>query len=115
GGQAETARPRAPERGQDVETTLEIPFRTAATGGKVPVELEVNEECQVCRGSGGAPGSKMQLCNECGGRGTISFGQGGFAVNRPCPACLGRGHRPSEPCPACNGAGEMRSRKKVAI
>ena len=115
GGQAEGARSRAPERGQDVETTLEIPFRTAAAGGKVPVELEVNEECQVCRGSGGAPGSKMQVCNECGGRGTISFGQGGFAVNRPCPACLVRGHRPSEPCPACGGAGEMRSRKKVAI
>ena len=115
GGQAEGARSRTPERGQDVETTLEIPFRTAALGGKVPVELEVNEECQVCRGSGGAPGSKMQVCGECGGRGSISFGQGGFAVNRPCPACLGRGQRPTERCPACAGAGEMRSRKKVAI
>ena len=34
-----------PQRGQDVESTLEIPFRTAALGGKVPVELDVNEEC----------------------------------------------------------------------
>ena len=115
GGQAGGARRTAPERGQDVETTLEIPFRTAALGGKVPIELEVNEECEVCRGSGAAPGAKVQTCTECGGRGTISFGQGGFAVNRPCPACLGRGQRPSEPCPACNGRGEVRSRKKVAI
>src|SRR5918998_6230078 len=46
------ARARGPERGQDVETTLEIPFRVAALGGKVPIELEVNEECQVCHGSG---------------------------------------------------------------
>jgi len=114
-GGAAGARSRAPERGTDVETTLEIPFRTAALGGKVPVELEVNEECQVCRGSGAAPGAKLQTCSECGGRGTISFGQGGFAVNRPCPACLGRGQVPSEPCPACNGRGEIRSRKKVAI
>src|SRR5438067_8402317 len=29
------ARPRGPERGQDVETQLQIPFRTAAQGGKV--------------------------------------------------------------------------------
>lgn len=109
------ARSRGPERGQDVETQLEIPFRTAALGGKVPIELEVNEECPTCHGSGGAPGAKIQTCPECGGRGTISFGQGGFAVQRPCPMCLGKGTVPSERCPTCNGAGEVRSRKKMMI
>src|SRR3954470_14157750 len=104
-----------PERGQDVETTLEVPFRTAVTGGKVNIDLEVNEECDVCHGSGGAPGAKMQTCPECGGRGTISFGQGGFAVQRPCPQCLGRGQIPSEPCPNCRGSGEVRARRKIAV
>ncbi|HEY0971544.1 MAG TPA: molecular chaperone DnaJ [Gemmatimonadales bacterium] len=106
---------RGTQRGQDVETTLEIPFRTAARGGKVPVELEVNEECGTCHGSGAAPGATMKTCPECQGRGTISFGQGGFAVNRPCPMCLGRGQVPSEPCPTCSGSGEVRTRKKVLI
>jgi molecular chaperone DnaJ len=106
---------RGAERGQDIEATLDIPFRTAALGGKVPVDLEVNEECQTCHGSGAAPGAKIQACPECGGRGTISFGQGGFAVQRPCPMCLGRGQVPSERCPTCNGAGEVRARKKVMI
>jgi molecular chaperone DnaJ len=115
GGGRGGARARGPERGQDVETTLEIPFRVAALGGKVPVELEVNEECQVCHGSGAAPGAKLQTCPECGGSGAISFGQGGFAVQRPCPACLGRGQIPTERCPACNGSGEVRARRKVAI
>src|SRR5438045_3346468 len=55
GGNAR-GRARGPERGQDVETSLEIPFRTAVLGGKVNIELEVNEECQVCHGGGGAPG-----------------------------------------------------------
>jgi molecular chaperone DnaJ len=103
------------ERGQDIEAALEIPFRTAALGGKVPVDLEVNEECETCHGSGAAPGAKIQGCPECGGRGTISFGQGGFAVQRPCPMCLGRGTVPSERCPTCKGAGEVRSKKKVMI
>jgi molecular chaperone DnaJ len=103
------------ERGQDIEAALEIPFRTAALGGKVPVDLEVNEECETCHGSGGAPGAKIQTCPECGGRGTISFGQGGFAVQRPCPMCLGRGTVPSERCPTCKGAGEVRSKKTVMI
>jgi molecular chaperone DnaJ len=108
-------RTRGPERGQDIETTLLIPFRTAALGGKVPVELEMNEECSTCHGSGAAPGAKIQTCPECQGRGTISFGQGGFAVQRPCPMCLGKGQVPSERCPTCSGSGEVRVRKKVMI
>ena len=109
------ARGRGPERGQDIEMQIEVPFRVAALGGKVPVELEVNEECPTCHGTGAAPGAKLQTCPECSGRGTISFGQGGFAVQRPCPMCLGRGQVPTERCPTCNGAGEVRTRKKVLI
>jgi molecular chaperone DnaJ len=109
------ARSRGPERGQDVESQLSIPFRTAALGGKVPIELEVNEECSTCHGSGAAPGAKISTCPECQGRGTISFGQGGFAVQRPCPMCLGKGTVPSERCPTCGGSGEVRSKKKVMI
>src|SRR5689334_7831375 len=109
------ARQRGPERGQDVEIQLEVPFRTAALGGKVPIELEVNEQCATCQGTGGAPGSKMQTCPECHGRGTISFGQGGFAVQRPCPMCLGRGQVPTERCPTCGGSGEIRSRKTINV
>src|SRR5439155_16885364 len=108
-------RTRGPERGADVEAQLQVPFRTAAQGGKVPIELEVNEECARCHGSGAAPGAKIQTCPECQGRGTISFGQGGFAVQRPCPMCLGKGQIPSERCPTCNGAGEVRVRKKMMI
>jgi molecular chaperone DnaJ len=104
-----------PERGQDVEVTLEVPFRTAVAGGKVNIDLEVNEECSVCKGTGGAPGAKMQTCPECGGRGTISFGQGGFAVQRPCPQCLGRGQVASDPCKNCGGSGEVRAKRKIAV
>ncbi len=113
GGQG--ARSRGPQRGADVEATLQIPFRTAALGGKVPVELDLNEECATCHGSGAAPGAKLETCTECNGRGTISFGQGGFAVQRPCPVCLGRGQVPTERCPTCAGAGEVRTRKTVQI
>jgi molecular chaperone DnaJ len=108
-------RKNEPERGQDVEVTLDVPFRTAALGEKVNVELEVNEECATCKGTGAAPGAKIQPCPECGGRGSISFGQGGFAVQRPCPRCLGKGQIPSQPCATCNGAGEVRAKKKIAV
>jgi molecular chaperone DnaJ len=114
-GGGRSQRPTGPEKGQSVETTLEVPFKVAALGGKLPIELEVNEECGTCGGSGAAKGARLQPCTECGGRGTISFGQGSFAVNRPCPLCLGKGTVPTEKCDVCNGAGAQRSHKKVLI
>jgi len=115
GGESrQTAKP-GPEKGQTVEAALDIPFRTAARGGKVPIDLEVREECGTCHGTGAAPGTSLRICPECSGRGVISFGQGGFAVNRPCPVCLGRGQVPTEPCPTCHGSGEIRARRKVLI
>jgi molecular chaperone DnaJ len=115
GGGARQQRPAGPEKGQSVETTLEVPFTVAVIGGKVPVTLEVNEECATCNGSGAAKGAKVSTCSECGGRGEISFGQGGFAVNRPCPMCLGKGSVPSAKCGSCGGAGSSRTQKKVLI
>ena len=116
GGETRQAtRSRGPEKGQTVEATLDIPFRTAARGGKVPIELEVSEECPTCHGNGAAPGAQLTTCPECNGRGVVSFGQGGFAVNRPCPVCLGKGQVPTEPCPTCHGSGEVRVRRKVLV
>ena len=116
GGEArEASRPRGPERGDTVEASLDIPFRTAARGGKVPIELEVREECPTCHGSGAAPGAQLKICPECNGRGVISFGQGSFAVNRTCPVCLGKGQVPTEACPTCHGTGEVRVKRKVII
>jgi molecular chaperone DnaJ len=102
-------------RAEAVETVVEVPFRVAALGGKVNVVLQMTDACPTCSGSGGAPGATWSTCPECNGRGTISFGQGGFAVNRPCPQCRGRGRIPSTPCPTCHGAGEIRADRQVAI
>ncbi len=115
GGGARNPRQKQPEAGQTIESTLEVPFRIAATGGKVPIELDVNDDCETCAGSGAAPGATIKICPECTGRGVVSFGQGGFAVNRPCPMCAGRGQVPSERCATCGGSGEVRARRKVVI
>lgn len=102
-------------RGETMEAVVEVPFRVAALGGKIPVTLPITESCSACHGSGAAPGAKLETCPECHGRGTVTFGQGGFAVSRPCPQCRGRGKIPSEPCPVCRGAGEIRTQKQIMI
>src|SRR5919198_1724456 len=100
---------------EEIETGIAIPFRVAALGGKVPVTLAMPAVCPTCGGSGGAPGATFSTCPECNGRGTISFGQGGFAVTRPCPVCRGRGKVPSQRCPTCQGSGEVQVEKRLMI
>jgi molecular chaperone DnaJ len=105
----------AAERGRDVEYAVEIPFITAARGGKVPITIAVTEECATCSGTGSEPGTRPRTCGECGGSGTISFGQGGFAVHRPCPVCYGRGQVPTTPCHVCNGSGQVSERRQIVL
>lgn len=107
--------PRGPRRGEDVEYLVEISFETAVRGGKISITVPITEECTTCGGSGAKPGTGLRTCTECGGTGTVSFGQGGFAVTRPCPACMGRGQVPESPCPSCGGRGSVRQQRKVQV
>src|SRR6185437_15485972 len=100
---------------EETETEVTIPFRVAVLGGTVPITLVMPEVCPTCSGTGAAKGSTVSTCPECKGRGTVSFGQGGFAVNRPCPVCRGKGTVPSQRCPTCQGAGEVRVEKRVNV
>lgn len=114
-GRRRGARPQGPQRGANVEYAVEIPFEMAARGGKLPVSIPITEECPTCHGSGARPGTTPTTCPECKGSGVITFGQGGFAVTRPCPACYGRGTIPTDPCPTCDGQGQVRRQRQIQI
>lgn len=105
----------ARQKGENVEYVVEIPFLTAARGGKISVNVAITEDCATCGGDGAKPGTEVKRCEECGGTGHVSFGQGGFAVKRPCPACFGRGTIPETPCPSCRGRGAVRQQRKISI
>ncbi len=112
---AGTRRSPPRQKGQNVEYVVEIPFLTAARGGKISVDVAITEDCATCGGDGAKPGTEVKRCEECLGSGTVSFGQGGFAVKRPCPACFGRGKIPEIPCPSCSGRGSVRQQRKISI
>jgi molecular chaperone DnaJ len=104
-----------PQRGQSVEYAIEIPFEMAARGGKLPITVPMVEPCPTCTGTGAAPGTTPTTCPECRGKGTVTFGQGGFAVSRPCPACYGRGTIPTDPCNSCQGQGQIRTQRRIEV
>lgn len=107
---------KSPRRkGENVEYVVEIPFLTAAKGGKISVDVAITEDCATCGGDGAKPGTSVKRCEECKGTGNISFGQGGFAVKRPCPACFGRGKLPETPCASCSGRGTVRQQRKISL
>jgi molecular chaperone DnaJ len=103
------------QKGENVEYVVEIPFLTAVRGGKVSIEVSITEDCATCSGVGAKPGTDLHTCKECKGTGDVSFGQGGFAVKRPCPACFGRGMIPDTPCSSCSGRGTVRQQRKLHI
>lgn len=103
------------QRGQNVEYAVEIPFELAARGGKLPVSIPMTEECPTCSGSGARPGTSTVTCPECKGSGTVTFGQGGFAVSRPCPACYGKGVIAPDPCTTCEGRGQIRQQRQIQL
>lgn len=106
---------REPGADRDIEYMVEIPFLTAARGGRITITVPVTEDCATCNGTGNAPGTRPRICPECGGKGTISFGQGGFAVSRPCPVCLGRGQVPTQPCAVCSGTGQLTEQRQILL
>lgn len=58
----------APQRGQDLETTIELGLRDVYDGGKKSVSLQLEDVCPRCRGTGTGSGG---LCPNCHGTGRL--------------------------------------------
>ncbi|MFW6279692.1 MAG: molecular chaperone DnaJ [Planctomycetota bacterium] len=95
------------QRGHDVRSRVTIPFEKAAKGGKVSVRIPRQAECQRCGGTGAAPGSQVDICPQCGGRGRVSSSAGQFSRAQSCPQCFGRGKIIQNPCSVCHGDGTV--------
>ncbi len=100
-------RRRGPRPGQDLLMKLEIELIEAARGTTKPIELNRQELCTECRGSGAKKGTVATTCNYCGGQGQVVQSRGFFQVATTCPACGGEGSRITDPCPNCRGSGRV--------
>ena len=62
-------RPAGPQKGGSLETTLEVPFRTAVLGGKVPLEFELDgarKKILVTIPAGSETGRRIRLSGQGG-------------------------------------------------
>jgi len=119
GGAAAGARRGRPQAGADLRYDLRIGFAEAVGGAEKEIEFPVLGRCEVCDGSGAAPGSSASTCPQCGGRGEVrSIRQTmlGQMVNvSTCPRCRGDGRIVETPCERCKGDGRTEMRRKLRV
>ncbi|MDR3332416.1 MAG: molecular chaperone DnaJ [Synergistaceae bacterium] len=113
------ANPNAPRRGADLEMSMQITLETAYNGASREVEVPREEACSHCSGTGAEPGTEIETCSACGGRGQVErttstpFGQMVQVV--PCAKCGGKGHVVKTPCGECRGQGRVRKKRKLEV
>ena len=112
-------RQRGPQRGRDVEVSLQLTFEEAVFGVEEKIEIDMDDECEHCHGTTVEPGHEMKTCPTCQGAGQIPrvmntiFGQ--IQQNAICDTCQGRGKVPEKICTVCKGAGTQRRKRAINL
>ena len=102
-------------RGADLRYDMRISFQEAARGVEKEIEISKLQTCEVCHGSGAAPGSKVTTCPTCGGHGQVAVTRGFFNIAQTCPKCRGAGQVIEKPCHTCRGEGRAEKTGKIKI
>ncbi len=101
--------------GNSLKCRVNISFKEAAFGCHKTIELNRNETCGTCRGSGAAAGTQPQVCSTCQGKGQVFRTQGFFSVATTCPNCHGKGVHIASPCGDCRGSGFITKKVRIRV
>jgi molecular chaperone DnaJ len=107
---------RTGDRG-DLRHRVLLTFEEAVLGCTKEITYQRLDRCERCTGAGGEPGSRVEQCRACGGRGRVRFQQGmlPLAIERPCSACRGTGKIPATSCAGCEGRGLVTTSRTLEI
>jgi len=99
-------------RGPDMEVRVGVPLRDIYNGRTTEFQLEKQQICEECEGTGSADG-KVDTCHHCGGHGIVikkhQFAPGIFQqVQVQCEHCGGQGKTIKHKCKVCSGSRVVR-------
>ncbi|MEK7586197.1 MAG: molecular chaperone DnaJ [Patescibacteria group bacterium] len=110
---------RQARRGRDISTEIDMSFEDSIFGVTRKILLSKQSKCDICKGSGGKPGAKMEACKTCNGNGQVREMKrsilGSFSSVRTCDACFGNGKLPTEKCTECHGKGVHNKQEEIEI
>ena len=119
GGGAQRGPRQRSRRGQDALIRISVELSDAVFGTTRDLTIDTATICGSCEGAGTSPGSELETCVLCKGRGEIQSVQRSFLgqvmTSRPCPQCQGFGSTIPHPCPECSGDGRVRTRRTLTV
>lgn len=106
-------------RGEDLEYRLRLTLEDAAQGTRVKVTVPRYVSCDHCKGAGREPGSSVQSCPACNGRGQVEHRRrtmlGSFINVMVCERCEGTGEMVEIPCKKCDQRGRVWEQSRITI
>ncbi|MFV0556447.1 MAG: molecular chaperone DnaJ [Lactovum sp.] len=118
GGGGQTSS-NGPQEGDDLQYRVNLKFEEAIFGVEKEIKYQREDNCQTCEGSGAKPGTKVETCSKCHGRGVMnvvaSTPLGRIQTQQTCDLCQGRGKIIASPCTTCRGTGHEKKSHTVKV
>jgi molecular chaperone DnaJ len=109
----------ARQRGADILYETSITLEDVFKGKRLDIEVKKNVDCDACKASGCAPGTKPETCPNCRGQGQVritrNMGFSTFVTVQPCTKCHGEGKFIPKPCSTCKGTGKTKGTKQLSF
>lgn len=106
-------------RGADLQTTVQVSFKDAVFGIEHSIKIKKPSTCSTCKGNGAEPGTHLETCTQCQGKGQVRNIQrtilGSIATNEICDKCHGTGKIPKVACKHCHGRGVVNEERTIKI
>lgn len=119
GGGGSSRRRNGPQRGADLEYTVNLTFEEAIFGVEKEISINRSETCDSCKGSGAKTGTSAKTCPTCNGQGQVRVQRqtplGSFVSTSTCSTCGGSGKVIDDPCTTCHGKGNVRKNRKITV
>ncbi|MBQ2685106.1 MAG: molecular chaperone DnaJ [Erysipelotrichaceae bacterium] len=119
GGFSRSQRTTGPRKGSDRIMTLRIDFMDAINGVTKNINLDMEEQCSECLGSGARSKDDIKVCPTCHGSGRVLRQQqtmfGMMQSESACPDCKGTGKKIEKACTRCKGKGYLKKKIQVEV
>lgn len=110
---------RQQSRGSDLRLRVKLSLEEIAKGVTKKFKVKKYIPCPDCKGSGSEPGSDVQTCPTCQGRGYVVHQQrsifGIVQTQSVCPTCHGEGKVIKNKCHHCGGEGVIMGEEIVEV
>lgn len=117
GGAGQSA--RRSRKGRDIETVIDLSFEEAVFGVEKSLKINVETECEHCKGNGAEPGYGLKTCPTCKGTGQVVTVTrtilGNIQQAQTCQDCHGSGKKPEKDCSVCGGKGVKRKEQTIEL